>query len=817
MLFPVAKALLGHYRKHPLQIFLVWLGLTLGVALLVGVLAINHHAKVSYSEGEKLFSNPFPNRIRSIQDNVVIPQAFYINLRRAGYTSCMPIQTLHLETNEKIDISMVGIDPIALMQISSGNLANTDNMLSLMRPPFPVLISKPLASYFSLKDGDYIELKNQSNIGPVIVDKQNRLAGSRLFSDIALTKMLGHKAGFNIILCGAMSEQKKERLERMLPRGLQLETHKESGLTALTNAFHTNLLAMGMLSFIVGLFIFYQAMSLSFVQRQPLVGTLRQIGVSTKELIMAMSLEVIIWIIIGWISGNFFGLLLANELMPTVSNSLYSLYNADVDLLISWSWDWSYQSLLMAVLGCVLACGWPLYRLLTIEPIRLTARLSLARFAGKEFEVQAIIACVILVAAYLINLLPHSHRNGFMLIGFLMISIGLLTPFIIWKFFDWLSYTLPSAKARWFFSDSAASLSYRGVAAMAFMLALASNIGVETMVGSFRATTNNWLEQRLAADIYIEPSKASAGRISYWLEKQPEVKSVWRQWKIDYQTEFGNLEIISSGSTAGEKNALTMKVAIPDYWYSLHHGRNVLISESMSLKWDLKPGDYIDIPAPMGNNWQISGVYYDYGNPYNQLLLSHGAWLKAFGGQGTTGIGVVLTDQSKRTELIGRVLKQYRLSAEQVSDNNNIQIQAMRVFDRTFIVTGTLGNLTLVIAVFGLFFATLVGEISRQRQTALLRCLGLSGKELVLLGGLQLLVIGLFTILIALPLGLILSQLLIDIVMKYAFGWTMEIHYFPKEYTITFLWTLLALTVAGAGTIWRVTKRQAITSLRESL
>lgn len=51
----VVKALLGHYKRHPLQIVLVWLGLTLGVSLLVGVLAINHHAKQSYSAGEKLF------------------------------------------------------------------------------------------------------------------------------------------------------------------------------------------------------------------------------------------------------------------------------------------------------------------------------------------------------------------------------------------------------------------------------------------------------------------------------------------------------------------------------------------------------------------------------------------------------------------------------------------------------------------------------------------------------------------------------------------------------------------------------------------
>ena len=63
MIWPVVKALLGHYRRHPLQILMVWLGLTLGVSILVGVLAINQHAQRSYETGGRLFANPLPYRI----------------------------------------------------------------------------------------------------------------------------------------------------------------------------------------------------------------------------------------------------------------------------------------------------------------------------------------------------------------------------------------------------------------------------------------------------------------------------------------------------------------------------------------------------------------------------------------------------------------------------------------------------------------------------------------------------------------------------------------------------------------------------------
>ena len=147
---------------------------------------------------------------------------------------------------------------------------------------------------------------------------------------------------------------------------------------------------------------------------------------------------------------------------------------------------------------------------------------------------------------------------------------------------------------------------------------------------------------------------------------------------------------------------------------------------------------------------------------------------------------------------------------------NKVLNQAMRVFDRTFIVTETLGKLTLFIAVCGLFVATIAGEVSRQRQFALLRCMGMTGRELAALGGGQLLVIGLLSALMALPLGLVLAQLLIDVVLKYSFGWTMPISFFPSQYLMSLGSALFVLLCAGAWPVWRLVKRSAILSLREA-
>ncbi|USD64164.1 ABC transporter permease [Vibrio sp. SCSIO 43136] len=817
MLWPVVKALLGHYRRHPLQILLVWLGLTLGVSLLVGVLAINHHAKVSYASGEKLFSNPLPYRIRPIETTNKIPQGFYIQLRREGFSQCQPFDSYRVRTKDDQELTITGIDPVAMLAVYHGSSIKDIQILKLKEPPFPLMISQDLADYVGLKDGDFITLHNRQRLGPLIIDENNMLTGTRVIADIALLRQLNRPSGFDVLACGEMPEQKLEKLKAMLPNGMKLSQNTHAELDSLTLAFHTNLAAMGMLAFFVGLFIFYQAMSLSFIQRQPLVGTLRQIGVSMPQLVIALLAELVAWILISWLCGNGIGFLLANELLPSVSASLADIYDARVGLSLDWDWEWSRQSLLIAILGTLLACSFPLIRLIRTQPIRLSSRLSLVRFAGTEFSWQAGLACVFVVAAVAVSQAEQDQQTGYALLGLTLISIGLMMPFFVWKLFNALSFTLPWVKARWFFADCAASLSYRGVASMAFMLALATNIGVETMVGSFRETTDKWLAQRLAADIYVTPPNHIAARIGSWLSDQPEVEDVWWRWEKEVPSKRGTLQVVSIGESEGELAALTVKLAIPDYWFHLHHSKGVMVSESMALKMGIRTGDYVELPRPMSGNWQVVGVYYDYGNPYNQVLMSHRNWLHSFAGQGEVGLGVSLHSEATSTALLRRFNQMFRMPQERIQDNHIIHKQAMKVFDRTFSIAATLGNITLVIAVIGLFFSTLAGEVSRQRQLALMRCLGMSAKELVVLGGVQLFVLGLCSALVAIPLGIFIADLMIDVVLKQSFGWTMQLQVIPWYYAETFFWSFGALLIAGALPVLGMMKRTPIKSLRDAL
>lgn len=817
MLWPVVKALLGHYRRYPFQILLVWLGLTLGVSLLVGVSSINNHAKQSYEHGEKLFSNPLPYRIRPKHTTNKIPQGFYVQLRRDGFHQCAPFESLRVHTEQGADLVLVGIDPVAMLKMQDSEMLKDIASLKLMRPPYPVLVSQDLADHMKWRNGDFIRLEDASKLGPILVDSEGMLNGTRIIADMSLLRMLERRSGISVIACGEMPEAKLARLKASLPNGMELSRSSRTQLESLTQAFHMNLSAMGMLAFLVGLFIFYQAMSLSLVQRQPLVGILRQTGVSGWQLAQALLLELIFLVVVSWVCGNVLGLFLANQLVPAVSASLGDLYNANVGLALKWSLSSSLHSLYLSLIGAFVACAWPLIRLLRSQPIRLTTRLSLVRFAGTEFTIQALLACALCVAAIAIYQAPQTQESGFVIIALMLLSVALFTPFLVWKVFDGFSYSLRWVKARWFFADAAASMSYRGVATMAFMLAMAANIGVETMVGSFRDTTDKWLSQRLAADLYIYPNTNAAARVSTWLSKQPEVDKVWWRWEKEVNTLKGPLQVVSTGASEGELEALTVKLGVPNYWYHLHHSKGVMISESMALKLDIRPGDYVDLAEGLGQGWQVVGVYYDYGNPYNQVLLSHRNWLYAFAGGGSVALGAVLNDGVNPMGLKRRMESVFRIDSERIFDNSHIHKQAMRVFDRTFSIADTLGNITLVIAVFGIFFATIAGEVSRQKHISVLRCLGMSGRELVLMGSLQLFVFGAVSILIAMPLGIALANLVVDIIIKQSFGWTLELQFIPSAYLQTGLLAMMSLVVAGAIPVLRMIRGTAMKSLRESL
>src|SRR5439155_23247615 len=104
-----------------------------------------------------------------------------------------------------------------------------------------------------------------------------------------------------------------------------VEPDAESGLARLTDSFHLNLTAFGLLSFVVGLFIVNSAIGLAFEQRLPMLRTLRACGVSARMLNAVLLVELVSLALIAGVVGLVCGYLIAAALLPDVAASLRGL------------------------------------------------------------------------------------------------------------------------------------------------------------------------------------------------------------------------------------------------------------------------------------------------------------------------------------------------------------------------------------------------------------------------------------------------------------------------------------------------------------
>lgn len=796
----VIRVLIGHYFKYPLHLILALLGLTLGVTLLVTVFSINEHTKITFELGGQHFTDSMPYRIRAKQPALKIPEHFYIQLRQKGFYQCAPFNDIKVVTDKGAVLNLIGIDPIAMANMAAEKHFFQSNLLKLMQKPYPILVSQPLASYMKWKNGQVLTLKNGKSIGPIRVDEHGFLMGNRLIADMALIRQLEHNTELSVIACEPMPNAKYQHLKEILPSNSFLSLDSKPRVNQIGYLYHSNLTALSAFAFLVGLFIFYQAILFSFNQRHTLIGSLKQLGVTTSQLVAALSVELLFFILLSWGLGNMLGLYLANLLIPSISSGLIQLYDVDIGLIVQWSFDAAIYSLLILLVGVVLACIWPFVRLVRAVPVRLVKRLSLIRFSGKEFLIQAVLGICVFACVLFFYQFEHKQEDYFVSILGLLLAAAFITPFVIWIIFDLLSKKVRQFTLRIFFAEAATSMSFRGIATVAFMLALTVNISVETVIGSFHTTTQAWNTEKLAADFYITEQMGSSEGLQSWLSHLPQVASISLRHELDLFIKGHQIKVVGLGGSDLDKKSVLMRRQAPNYWQRMTNGNGILISESMAAKLNVGIGDYIDLQGLLGNQGLIVGVYQNYSDPYNQITMSTLNWKKMFALQGETSLGILLKNAQDKAEtqtiIINKAINKFNLNQSSIMTKEEIKEHADHLFDKIFGIANALGDITLIIAVFGIFFATLSGELSRKHYMSLLKAVGVIRAELIFSACLQLILFGLVSILIAVPLGVVIAQLILTIINK-SFGWVVELNMMSMEYINSAFIILTALAIAG--------------------
>jgi putative ABC transport system permease protein len=804
--------LLSHWRRHPMQLATLLIGLISATALWSGVQALNQQARTSYDRAAATFGGTRTTMLVG-RDTPTFPQQLFVDLRRAGW----PVSPA-LEGRIQIggrSFRLLGIEPVTLpREVGSAPGVETADLQAFMTPPGQMLVAPETLSDIKLTEGATAVTNGGVALPPLRV--QTQLVPGVLVVDIGIAQTLLNMPDQLSRLLIGKAKGKPAPLENVVGDKLRLVApDAETDLERLTDSFHLNLTAFGLLSFFVGLFIVNSAIGLAFEQRLPTLRTLRACGVSARMLNSVMVIELVSLALLAGLIGLVCGYLIAATLLPDVAASLRGLYGAQIPGQLTLKGEWWLAGIGISILGALAAAAASLTKALRL-PLLATAQPYAWQQAQRRWLMfQSAVALSVFAAAGAFLLFGDSLVSGFAVLAALLLGAALILPMLLEVVLAFGQRHARGPLSTWFWADSRQQLSGLSLALMALLLALAVNVGVGTMVGSFNRTFLVWLDGRLAADVYISASSnAQATEIRTWLRERPEVEAILPGGRADTQLAGAPLEVLGLPGHTTYRDSWPLLDQAPNAWTRLRPGTTCLVSEQLARRLKLSIGDRIDIPAS-GGNWtlEIVGIYADYGNPKSQIAVNYAALTRRFPEVPLTRMGLRVAP-GQIPALITALQEKFGLDDRSVADQATMKAESKRIFNRTFSVTAALNAFTLGVAGIALLTSLLTLSNSRLPQLAPLWAIGISRRRLAAIELLKTMSVALITALFALPLGLLVAWCLLAIVNVKAFGWRLPFHVFPAQ----LLWlvgvAMAAAFCAAALPVMRLARMQPASLIR---
>ena len=562
----------------------------------------------------------------------------------------------------------------------------------------------------------------------------------------------------------------------------------------LTDSFHLNLTAFGLLSFAVGIFIVQGAIGLAFEQRRGMVRTLRALGMPLGRLVVLMAAELLALALIAGGIGVMLGYLIAASLLPDVAATLRGAlrhaggrHTAPAAGMVairprdrtSGRGARRHRSTLA---DCTHARAgqrqatrlgddhgaWPAPegRGGTDAATRGDRAGPLGRGAACRFRAAG---------------LPASRgRPRVAADPRLLLALG--------------QRRARRVTSEWFWADTRQQLPGLSLALMALLLAMAANIGVSTMVSSFRLTFAAFLDQRLAAELYVSvDSTSDSARLQRFVAARAgAVLPI-----LSVETRLAGQPADLYGARVGptyRRNWAFLDSADGEVWNRVADGDAVIVNEQLARRAGLWVGD--DLVIAPNRTLPIAGIVADYGNPVGQAVIGETLFRQLFPDREATQFGLRTEDPGALRQAL---VEEFGLPAGNITDQARVKAFSMEVFERTFTVTGALNVLTLAVAAFAILMSLLTLAAMRLPQLAPAWALGLTRAWLGRLELARAIVLAVLTAALALPLGLVLAWVLLAVVNVQAFGWRLPMHLFPAEYARLGLFAVLA---AGLAALW---------------
>lgn len=839
------RASARYLRRRPWQLILTVTGIALGVAVATAVDIANGSALRAYRLSMDSLTGNATHQIVGGPSGV--DERIYTRLRLGGLRDNAPlIEAYGLSGRETLH--MIGIDPFADVMFRGHPSKQTQiDYGALIATPNTALLAQATAERLGIAAGDDFQLSLAGRthtlrlLGLLEADADSSAAiDGLLVVDITtaqeLTGMYGRLSWIDVKLPqDGQGRAGVESVRRLLPAEAELvpAASRTQATEQMTRAFHVNLTAMSLLALVVGMFLVYNTMSFIVVQRRAHLAIVRLIGVTRRELLAIVLIEAGAIGALATILGLGLGVLLAQGLLDLVSRTINDHYFVVTVRTVQLTPAIFGKAVLLGVGVTLAASLTPALEAALTTPHSALARSTLEARNHRLMPWLALAgACTMATSIALLFMSGDSLAAGFTGLFLIIIGMSLATPLVAAWLARIMNVLLPRRDGiplRLALRGITVALSRTGVALAALMLAVAATVGVNLMIGSFRITVADWLENTLQADIYVSTPGFGSRRTAGYLDpalveriaRLPEIAYYSTGRRVSLETADGFTEIFVLGPAPGVMPRYRLKSGDPaQIWPAFLRGEAVLLSETLAWRRGLAAGDRIELRTEAGPQaFPVAGLYYDYSPGQGEVLMPRLLYERHFSDRAVSGLGLYLKPgiavDAGLAAVRDAMTEGETAQLANVRSNRELRALSMSVFDRTFAITDVLRLLALLVAAIGILGALMALQLERVTEFGILRALGFTPGQIRSLVMIQTGVMGLFAGLIALPTGLLLGGLLIHVINRRSFGWSMRIEV-PPEVLATGVGTaVIAALAAGIYPAWRMGRMLPAAALRE--
>jgi len=825
---------LRHLRSYKGRAFLSLLGVALGVAVFVGIKTAASSALISFQDTVTSLTGKAQLQVTG-QGNG-FPEEIYARVSSLEEVhAATPVLEFNVIATSPVDepLLMLGIDVFSDQEFRQYRFVESKDengaVLSFLTEPGAIALTEKFAERHGLEVGDELEILSASRrlsftLRALLKFKgpARALEGNLALVDIATAQevfeQLGRLHRIDLILAeNVYPEEVRKKLENLLPPDVTVEPpQKRLGrISEMIKAYRLNLLALSLIALFVGIFLIYNAVAFAVHKRRYEIAMLRVLGTQRWQILGLFLGEALLIGLLGAIIGVGLGLVMAKIALRAMAETISELY------LLVRAETLSLSPLVIflgagAALGVALLGGlFPSLEASRTLPREALYRTALERRLKMSLGRISLVGAVVLGAGYLFS--QMQPVKGLPLFGFvaaflILAGFSFLTPASVLL----VNRALAPGLAGIFKIEGKMASRYLGrslnrsaVAIASLMTALAMLISISIMILSFRQTVKVWTEQIISADLFISPAGRLTGQrgslppeLVESLAKLPGLVAMERLTEIPMRIDdVPALLFVTDLEVKGKLSRIMLRRgSSEDILRRCREQDQITISEVLSNRLNLAEGDYLQLPTPRGlQSLLIAGVFYDYRTEGGMVIMDRSTYVKYWPEERRySSVGIYLRPGSSLDETRSLIRGRLKRSEEVfITSNKELRQEILRIFDQTFSITYALQIIAIVVAIFGIVNTLVLLVMERERDIGVLKAVGATNRQVQRMTLLEAGLMGLISFVLGAVNGILLSLLLIFVINKQSFGWTIQFSVPGAMFGKTLILVLACALIAG--------------------